>query len=280
MQKLTLSKGEKKQYEITNENISALNFFITSAGAVMTNLTDFKVSISLRNNKKEMEKIFVGDLLDLYNINTATNPAYEPIANPGNGTFSFPLFFGTVMNLQNGLTIYLEIQNNFSQVEACLLEIGTYQDMGIMTHIPIFNKYYLDATLAVHNYALGSFVKFVNIWGGGTNAVNIEQLLIESDKFKGEYDSQSIYLQGFTRGEGQYPVTYIDPYTLFKFPQLLNDLNLKLTLDTAQASRVMYVTRYVMTDKIVQNFVKQTEKHNQMNTAIVKETTDISCACR
>lgn len=281
MQKITLNKGERKQFEITNESISALNFsFVTSSATFKTQLDEIKISISLRQGKQEIEKLFVGDLNDHFVNQIATNPSYsDEIAISALGAYVFPYAFGTVLNLKNGLNLYLELENKSTVVETVEMTVSTHQDMGVMTHIPVVKKIYLDSDKKDFNYPLGSFVKSVNVYAGGVNALNITQLLIDSDKVNCEYDQVSFVLQGFTYPKGNFSVDYIQPYTLFQFPQLVNNLNLKFTTDIPQSGRVMYVTHYIMTEKIVQNFIKTTEQHNQVNTEVISNTKDISCAC-
>ncbi|NHN25842.1 hypothetical protein FIA58_009165 [Flavobacterium jejuense] len=278
MQKLTVAKGEKKQYEIENESISSLSFQMSTATAQALTLTDeIKVVVSLRSDKKEIEKIFSGDLLDILQIFSANDPSYWDATQKGAGVYNIPLFFGTVLNLKNGLSLFVEIQNSWQAVDACLIEMATYQDMGVTSHIPIFEKYYLNDTLKVHNYNLGSFVKGVYL--NNPLDVIIDQLLIASNQFKGEYDAQTLYLDSFKRGVGSYNVDTALPFSLFNFPRLLDNLNIKITLPSALVGTEMYVVRYVMTEKIVQNYVIKTEEHNQSNMTLIKETKDVSCGC-
>lgn len=279
MQKITLNKGERKQLEITNESISALNFsFVTTSVDFLTQLDEIKFTISLRQGKQEIQKLFAETLNDHLINQLATNPSYGEEISVTGGYF-FPYAFGTVLNLKDGLNLYLELENKSTVTETVEMTVSTHQDMGVMTHIPVVKKLFLEADKKDFNYSLGSFVKSVNVWAGGTNALNITQLLIDSDKIKCEYDQKSFLVQAFTYQKGSFGVNYIKPYTLFQFPQLINDLNLKFTTDIAQAGRVMYVTHYIMTEKIVQNFIKTTEQHNQVNTAVISNTKDVSCAC-
>ncbi|MBF04052.1 MAG: hypothetical protein CMP76_12225 [Flavobacterium sp.] len=282
MQKITLNKGERKQFEVTGESISALIFtFVTSSNAFKTQLHEIKFSISLRKGKEEIHKLFTGDLNDHFLNQVATNSSYaDEIKSAALGAYVFPYTFGTVLNLKDDLSLYLELENKSTVTETVEMTVSTHEDMGVTTHIPIVRKIYLESDKKDFTYPIGNFVKSVNVHAGGINAFNITQLLIESDKIKCEYDKTSFFLQGFVRVKGNYSVDYIEPYTLFQFPQLVNELKLKFTTDIPQSGRVMYVTHYVMTEKIVQNFIKKTEMHNQVNTAVITDSKEITCGCK
>lgn len=283
MQKLLINKGEKKYYEITNENISALSIAISSnnVGAIFADLQNTNIVLSLRSNKKEVKKIFQGDFKELVEIFSSTNKAFRFTALTDSGYYHIPFDFGTVLNLNKELSLYVEIENSLfsATADTAVISVNTVQDIGIMAFIPVIEKINLESTKSEHDLDLGSFVKKV-VFNPNGNAANITQMLVDCDKLKAEYNKQTLFLPSFVHGVATSFVDYTVSYDLLHFRHVLNKLMIKLTFSTAASNRVIYVVRNIMTSEIANNLVKKSAIHNQQNLQFIRDIKTVDCGCK
>jgi hypothetical protein len=274
MAKLIINKGEKKFFEVTNENINGILLSVQTDEAVTAFNEDFAsldIKIQLKKDGKTLYDIFNGTMQDYYQLLSANN--YDLAvknSNTDSGLDSYMVKLETGhQNLKNGLSLFVEIENGLFSADATtsVITVESLPTLGVASFVPTIEKIQLDSTQTQHTLNLGNFVdSVVLVAENALDTYSIDSLTTSSDKYNAEDSHATLIGPRFLIDESTTSYNNAMPLGLLpKTNHLFNDLRMVLKFDSAYANRVVYVVRKIMPSKLVSKFVSTSQAHASEN---------------